>query len=177
MIVFIINGAPRVGKDTFIELLQEITKENVVPYSSIDWVKEKAKNLGWDGVKDTKGRQFLSDIKDACTEYADIPFQKIVALLSVYNCFPSAAPEYFCTNIREPEEIFKLNIWCMQEGIPCCSVWIRRREAEQKALDTGFISNGDTQFMDYDYDWVIHNDGSKEDFRISIEQGLKEVSA
>lgn len=169
MIVLIINGAPRTGKDTFIKLLQKINKERVIAYSSIDWVKHMAHLMGWDGEKDTKGRQFLSDIKDACTDYADIPFKKIIKTIKAHYEFTAITPKYCCVNIRETLEIQKLVAWCTKENIPCHTVWIRNKKAEQKALDSYFISNGDTQYMDHNYDLVINNDGTLMDFEIEIE--------
>lgn len=174
MIVFIINGAPRTGKDTFINLVRKLTKEKVIAYSSIDWVKQMAMYMGWDGKKDTKGRKFLSDIKDTCTEYADIPFQKIVKTLTVYEEFPEHAPRYFCTNIREPLEIQKLVDWCKERKIPCYTVWIRQQKAEQIALDN-FLSSGDTQFAEYNYDWIINNDGTIKEFEQEIEFRLNKI--
>jgi hypothetical protein len=82
--------------------------------------------------------------------------------------YPEYSPEYFCTNIREPTEIQKLVDWCKYQGIPCHTVWIRREISEQKALDEHFLCNGDNQFMKYDYDYIIHNDETKEDFKQKI---------
>ena len=152
MIVLIINGAPQVGKDEFIKILSKHNKERVVSVSSIDWIKKQAQWLGWDGVKDKKGRQFLSDLKDVSTKYNDGPFKQIIKPLKVYKDFPQSAPKYFCTCIREPKEITKLRNWCTERKIECYAVWIRRKVAEQKALDENFLSLGDTQFAEYNYD-------------------------
>ena len=179
MIVLIINGAPRSGKDTFINTLTWEKPGKVIRYSSIDWIKQQALNLGWDGIKDAKGRQFLSDLKNACTNYADIPFKKITErILSSCNRYSwEAGNVYFCTCIREPEEIHKLTTWCNKYGIPCHPILIRRKETEQKAIDKGFISSGDIQFMEYPYPWVIYNDGSVEDFINETIQLMEKVSA
>lgn len=165
MVVFILNGAPRTGKDTFINLLEETSKMQVVRYSSIDWIKDLAKKTGWDGIKDAKGRTFLSELKNAYTKYADIPFQKIKQ--HIEECQNSA--EYFCTNIREPSEIVKLQLWCDKKGIPCHSLWIRRKSAEQKALDEGFLSTGDTQYLNHNYDYIIDNNETLECFKHDVE--------
>ena len=179
MIVFIINGAPRSGKDTFINILTGENLGKVIRYSSIDWIKQQALNLGWDGIKDAKGRQFLSDLKNACTNYADIPFKKITErILSSCNRYSQeAGTVYFCTCVREPEEISKIVRWCNENKIPCHPILVRRKVAEQKALDKGFISSGDVQFINYPYPWVIYNDGSLEDFTKEIKQLMEKVSA
>ena len=179
MIVLIINGAPRSGKDTFIDILTMENPGRVIRYSSIDWIKQQALDLGWDGIKDAKGRQFLSDLKNACTNYADTPFKKITErILSSCNRYSQEAGiVYFCTCVREPEEIYKLKIWCNENKIPCHPILVRRKVAEQKALDKGFISSGDVQFINYPYPWVIYNDGSLEDFTKEIKQLMEKVSA
>ena len=72
----VINGAGGTGKDSFVlaavRYLAELgyTASN---YSSVDQVKAAALYLGWDGVKDEKGRQFLSDLKDLATRNYDGP--------------------------------------------------------------------------------------------------------
>ena len=63
MIVLIVNGAPQAGKTTFNEMLKDMADGEVKIYSSIDYVKMIAFTLGWDGIKDDKGRKLLSDLK------------------------------------------------------------------------------------------------------------------
>jgi predicted kinase len=174
MIVFIINGAPRTGKDTFIHLVKEVSKAKVISYSSIDWVKEMAKKLGWDGVKDAKGRAFLSDLKDACTKYADIPFQKITQLLNIYKTVTHNAPKYFCTNVREPEEIQKLVNWCEAQGVSCYTIWVRKLSAEIAASETA-MNHADANYMEYGYDWILHNEGTIEEFKHNITFRLNRI--
>ena len=163
MRVLIINGAPRSGKDTFIELLSE-TGAEVWPYSSIDWVKSKAELLGWDGNKDAVGRKFLSDIKDACTEYRDIPFQQVIKKL---NRALQMSIDYFCVNIREPSEIKKLVSYCDGVNIPCYTIRIQNTKAEEAA--TGLDYTGDSQYMDFDYDFTIPNNSTIGHFRNVID--------
>ena len=121
MIVLIINGAPRSGKDTFINTLTWENSGKVIRCSSIDWIKQQALNLGWDGIKDAKGRQFLSNLKNACTNYADIPFVKIIErILTSCNRYSWEEDNvYLCTCIRETEEIKKLKIRCDENKIHC----------------------------------------------------------
>lgn len=175
MIILIINGAPRTGKDTFIELLQNIAVKRVVSYSSIEWVKEMALFMGWDNNKDVKGRRFLSDIKDACTRYADIPFKKITKYINWYKEHPLVAPGYICINIREPEEIQKLVDWCKIQNIPCYSIWIRRLSAETTATET-MNNHADTSYMKYAYDYTIQNESTLEDYEKNIKSVIKLIN-
>ena len=62
--IFIINGSGGVGKDTFVGLvstqLNDMLKKfhTVINFSSVDKVKEIAKEIGWDGKKTEKNRKF-----------------------------------------------------------------------------------------------------------------------
>lgn len=73
MKIILINGRGGVGKDTFVSLCQRMTDENkILNVSTITPIKEAAAILGWDGVKDEKGRKFLSDLKDLATKNYDL---------------------------------------------------------------------------------------------------------
>lgn len=62
--IFIINGSGGVGKDTFVEMVQvelnNILKKfhTVINFSSVDKVKEIAKEIGWDGKNQKKIESF-----------------------------------------------------------------------------------------------------------------------
>ena len=76
--VIICNGRPGVGKTTFQEMCQIYAREEwenkirVDITSTVDFVKDIAKQCGWDGTKDLKNRKFLSDLKDLLTEWNDV---------------------------------------------------------------------------------------------------------
>ena len=73
--IFIINGSGGVGKDTFVSLVSNnIATMN---FSSVDKVKEIARDIGWLGEKTEKDRKFLSDLKLLCTDYNDMPFNSM----------------------------------------------------------------------------------------------------
>lgn len=71
--VFIINGHPGSGKDTFVELVSKHIK--VKNYSTIGRVKVAALSLGWDGEKDERGRLFLHELKMLSVKFYDDPFK------------------------------------------------------------------------------------------------------
>ena len=77
---YILNGVSTAGKDTFASYCKgyEDYLIHVMQFSSVDWIKMKAKQLGWDGNKDEKGRNLLSGMKHLLTEYNDVPFKKTV---------------------------------------------------------------------------------------------------
>lgn len=80
MRIFIVNGTGGSGKTTFEKMVENIAKQNnynIKIISTIDYIKQIAKTLGWDGGKALNDRRFLSDLKDALTRWKDIPYQKI----------------------------------------------------------------------------------------------------
>ena len=70
-IVFVINGAGGVGKDTLCDLAAKHFK--VYNVSSIDPIKEIAAMTGWKGEKTDKARKYLSDLKALTINYNDYP--------------------------------------------------------------------------------------------------------
>lgn len=170
MIVFILNGAPRAGKKTFVNLLDQISELKVRAYSSIDWAKKVArKEFGWTGTKDKESRQLLSDIKELGIIHGDIPFKKVTQRIEIEL---SNHTNYFCTDIREPSEISKVKYWCEMERIPCYSILIRNPAAERAAIENGFLSRGDTQYLECNYDFSVLNDGGIDDLQPKVEAML-----
>ena len=85
MKIIVINGRGGVGKDEFIKWCREANND-IYSVSSVDYVKEIARLIGWNGEKDVKGRKFLSDLKDA--------FKCIPALYAFTRRFPNSAISY-----------------------------------------------------------------------------------
>lgn len=112
MEVLIINGNPRVGKDTFVKLLNELAiKEGktVKHYSTISKLRHIAEAyFGYDPTNKSKmARQMLSDFKQWYTKYYDGSFKDLILeILNAHNT------DYFCIMIREIEEIKRLVKFC-----------------------------------------------------------------
>ena len=161
MKIYVINGAPRAGKDQFVEYCKQATHwcKNV---STVDFVKEVAAGCGWDGTKTPKNRQFLSDLKDLLTTWGDVPFKKVIREIELfkmemigYDFNPEEEGAVFI-HCREPQEIAKF-----VREIGAKTLLIRRNEAES-ALQS---NHADAEVLNYDYDYVIHNDGTLDELR------------
>lgn len=153
MIVLIVNGAPGSGKSEFKKIIrQRYPLNRTHSYSSIAWIKQKAIDLGWDGVKDKKGRQFLSNLKKACIAYNDMPFKKVVEEIKMAE---KAGCLFLFTDIREPKEIEKLTKHCEKNNIQCQSILMRCLRAEKEAANLNNTS--DMQYMNFEYDHMIWN--------------------
>lgn len=165
--VVIVNGKPGVGKTTFENLARGILGDAFCESrSTVDKVKELAVEIGWKGEKDLKTRKLLSDLKDICTEYNDMPVTDIVKHLNMwesdlkyYNV--SDRPHVFFIDDREPEHIQRL-----KEKLNAVTVLIRRPGDE----DIETSNHADKNVFNYNYDWIINNDGSLGDLEEETER-------
>lgn len=157
--VIVINGAGTSGKDTFIDLFTEVCNEigdySVYRFSSVDEVKYFATCMGWDGVKDDKGRRFLSDIKDAMTLYNDAPYNYMRQKVTEVSEQEDNAFIFF--HVREPIEIQK-----MVNRLKAITILIDRPSV---CSDT-FTNHADKNVENFDYDYLIKNKGTLFDLKL-----------
>lgn len=154
-LVFIVNGKPRAGKDTFAEILNRYMK--VYKYSSVAKVKEIATLCGWDGKKDERDRKFLSDLKMLTTEYSDLSHNDVLEEIKKYRSGEIEA-DVFLVDIREPEEIDRL-----AKEVDAITVFI-----ENNNVPNITSNKSDANVENYEYDFRIQNNGTLEDFEDSI---------
>ena len=149
MKIICVNGFARSGKDSFCNYAF-YNRGMVYPYSTIDEIKLIATRLGWDGVKDAKGRKLLSDLKDCLTAYNDIPTQHLLkqmkARLSIFK-YEEAKDVIFLVQMREPEEI---NRWKKEFGAR--SLLISRPNVE-----TEWGNHADDNVLQANYDYYLIN--------------------
>ena len=132
--------------------------EYVYNISTVDFVKEVATMCGWDGTKTPENRKFLSDLKDALTEWGDVPLKKVVTTV----CACTGAAKFCGTNnksvtfihCREPKEIDKL--LKEFEQYDATTLLIRRVAAESVEQ----INHADNDVLNYSYDYTIYNDST-----------------
>ena len=146
MKIIVINGCAESGKDSFVEFAME-GDYPVYNFSTVDFIKDVARNLGWNGTKDERGRRLLSDLKDALSLYDDIPYKKVLEKIKQIN-EPNAI---VFVHSREPKD---MNHWVESTGAK--SLFIRRPAAE----DVQHNNHADNGVFDYDYDYVYSNEES-----------------
>ena len=161
--VIVINGAGTSGKDTFIDLFTEVCDEAcegyaVYRFSSVDQVKYFAACMGWDGVKDDKGRRFLSDIKDAMTLYNDAPFKYMEQKIEEVRDITEDAFVFF--HVREPIEIQK-----MVDRLGAKTLLIDRPSVNSDS----FTNHADKNVEDFFYDYRVVNSGTLFNLKRSAE--------
>lgn len=166
--IFVINGSGCVGKDTFVELvsleLNDILKRfhTVINFSSIDKIKEIAKEIGWSGKKSEKDRKFLSDLKVLASEYCDMPFK---SMRNKVNEFLNDE-ESICLflHIREPEEIRRA-----VKEFGARTILIVRNSVKHITSNVA-----DKNVLNYTYDFVVENSGTIKDLDEKVKNFIKE---
>lgn len=152
--IFITNGMARCGKDTFAMFVSELLP--TWKYSSIDRVKYIASQCGWNGGKTEKDRKFLSDLKVLTSEYSDMPFNSVSDKVNIFNS--SDDFQVMLIDIREPEEIEKAKI-----VFGAKTILIKNDNVEH--IDSNMA---DANVYNYEYDYVIENNGTLEEFRETV---------
>lgn len=146
--VIIINGKGGCGKDTFCAQIQEARPKSVTVFSSVDSIKYVALAGGWDGEKDEKGRLLLSRLKEAFTEYNDLPFEDTKAVWRKF--MEDDVAEILFLHIREKSEIEKTVEWIRGRGGRVCTLLIRRTTPGWRPA-SGNPSDDGAERGDYDY--------------------------
>lgn len=159
--IVIVNGRPGSGKTTFEECCKSILGVYCQMRSTVDKIKDIAYRAGWDGKKTPEARKLLSDLKDLFTEFNDLPYRDIVshigyyqAELANYGVFDHNA--LFFVDSREPEEIERF-----KQTLGAKTLLIKRAAAE----NGDFSNHADANVNDYEYDFVIDNNGTIADLQ------------
>lgn len=160
--IFILNGMGGCGKDTFAGFLDEITP--TLHYSSVAKVKEIAKKCGWNGGKTEKDRKFLSDLKLLTTEYNDLPFRDMSDWVNYFHYSALCIQSVLLIDIREPAEIERA-----KKAFGAKTILIKNDRVPH--IKSNMADNG---VFDYDYDIVIENNGTLEDFRETVKKFAEE---
>ena len=151
--IFILNGKPGSGKDTFAAFLNEFVPTD--HYSSVTKVKAVAEMCGWDGEKNLKSRKFLSDLKYLTSEFNDMAFQDVKKKIDEF-LWDDETYEVLLIDFREPEEIER----CYQE-LGAESIYIYRPDV----YDQETSNTADKFVYNYYYDYTIINDGTLDNLR------------
>lgn len=170
MKVVIINGKGGCGKDTFVTMCRDILcGDHIGNISTVDFVKKIATECGWDGTKTPENRKFLSDLKDLLTEWNNVPFNKVVEAVAIHSMLAAERGIYnnsvIFIHCREPKEIKKL-----VKGLDAITLLIRRDAAESIEQ----MNHADNEVLNYEYDYVIPNNGTLSELRARAEMFLRE---
>lgn len=148
-LVVIINGSGGVGKDTVCDAAAAFWKTRNI--SSITPILRVAESAGWDGVKTPASRRFLSELKQSCTEFNDLPFRYCTEQLAAFR---ESDEQLMFVHIREPEEIARFR---ETAGEDCRTLLVTRPAMEQARGALG--NRSDDGVSEYAYDRIFVNDG------------------
>lgn len=170
--VIVMNGCGGSGKDTFVNYCKEVSSKAIYKFSIIDWVKEKAGLLGWEGGKTDKDRKFLSDLNDALAAWGDWPYK--IAIEEIKACFDDerwdGGVDIVFIDIREPDVIDRLKQDIQDNmGIRVITVLVDRE------IGKAYGNHADDQVYDYLYDYDIKNIGSLDDLAASASTFMSDI--
>ena len=160
--IIIINGAATSGKDEVVSIASKLYSIlDVFNLSTIDTVKKACSQyFGFNpNVKDEKSRKFLSDVKDAWTEFNDGPFNNIVAYIKRLDIHFNKYIVF--VHCREPDEIQKFKDYY---GDKCVTLLIKRPDI------TIPHNHADQNVNMYKYDHYINNHGSINDLQEKVKE-------
>jgi hypothetical protein len=171
--VLILNAPAESGKGTVSAYLKILFKLNMKEYSSIDYVKEVAREkFRWDGEKTPEGRNLLAGIKQVMIAYNDMPTQKVIAEIEWAIRYKL---DLLIVDIREPDEIEKLVTYCEGVELECYTCRIHNEQAETRAETSGLSLTGDRLYGEYDYDIDIYNNGTLEDLERYVAESFGRI--
>lgn len=145
MKIFIVNGKGGAGKTSFEKMVVEIAaahNQKIAVLSTIDYVKDIAKSIGWDGTKKLENRRMLSDLKDLLTRWNDSPHQSVCDKIKELNDVDAVF-----IDSREPEDIQRFI-----EEYHATTVLVQRG----KEIIT-YGNHADDRVDDFDYDICVDN--------------------
>ncbi len=151
--VFIINGYPQSGKDTFVKYCKEIIGKKVYLKSSIDNEKTIATICGWNGIKNDESRKMLSDLK----KYMKALFKKYSIMYFVeLDEFVETMKndDILFYMVREPEEIADIVNYYKHSNTIVKSIFI------DKSNNIECSNDSDKNVKNYRYDLIIPNNES-----------------
>jgi RNase adaptor protein for sRNA GlmZ degradation len=147
--IVVINGYPGSGKDTFVEFCeQEVRTFNLLTSTP---VKEAFKTLGWNGQKTAETRKALADMMEISERVLDTSFKYIEKSLSEILSYRKTGIVFI--HSREPRNIIRY-----KEKFKAVTLLIDRKVA------TKIDNEADANVYDFEYDYVIENNGTLEDF-------------
>ena len=161
--IYITNGSAANGKDTFAKNISQFI--TVCKYSSIDLVKDMLEYINIPREPKTEKKRLLySDMKDRLTKYDDIPFKDISSIVKDFknNLIET---EVLLIDIREPEEIARA-----VETFGAETILVRKPDA--KKIES---NHADRDVENYEYDYIIENDGTLEQLEKVAEYFVREV--
>lgn len=160
--IYIINGSGGTGKDTVCEITAKLYKVRNI--SSIKPIVDIAKFAGWNGEKDDKSRRMLARLKEVFTEYNDLSFNYC---LKQADEFLLSDEQIMFVHIREASEIKRFKD---KMGSICKTILVRR---DIVTAGKTYGNKADDEVENFDYDYIIDNNGSLDKLNAYVSEFFK----
>ena len=177
--IIIINGRPRSGKDTVIDLMRKYCLMNECArfraYSTIDPVKDVLKKLGWNGEKTDEVRNILASLKQFWINNNNGPLKYCIDIIVGRMTSNDTDDDVLVFQIREPNEIKKL-INVLEPiksvyGLNVSTLFVHRFSANGEA----YGNSADANVADYEYSDEIFNTGTLEQLERNVYEYMNEL--
>lgn len=180
-----ISGKAESGKNTFVELARK-TDHNLITFdfAFANEVKRLAFDLGWDGQKDDKGRSGLIWLGDGARKHFDhdIWIKKLQKnmreIVKQSDCIINKDYAiFFVTDMRYENESEALWELAKEVGAEYYSVRVNRPWHESKLTVEQRKNASETSLDNYAFDYVIHNDGTYDDYKTKVHLVMDDIIA
>jgi hypothetical protein len=177
-IIILLSGKAGVGKSTTADFMCDFIEDNYTEYTSLvrsfaGELKNIARSIGWDGVKDEKGRNLLIDLGCNARKYDEAVWaKKLVEGLENHPNYP--VDFVFLDDWRFPNEGKFL------ENQPMYRVFKVRIISPERELLKGTAAYFDQSECSLDdnplnYDYMIYNSGTLNDLKVISQSIIKDI--
>lgn len=168
-----ITGKAGCGKDTAFKIIKKYATRLVKRYAFADPLKDIAYRVGWDGIKDEKGRKLLVSLGKAINQY-----QKNFFVFETANAITAdnVSSTKVITDLRLPCEYKAMREWFPEcERIVLIKIFGRASEYGRTTED---ITERDISEDDIGrcFDFIVDNSGSYSEFENNIKYIVKELN-
>ena len=151
--LIVINGSSGSGKDEFVSQAIKNSSYKIYNFSTIDYIKNIMLDMGWNGEKTPETRKIMAELKQIwikinpnnCTNYVELR----------YNRNKGYSYDFQFIHCREPDEIDKI-----VKRIPNTKTLLIKSE-----MGKAFKNGADDIVDNYNYDYVIENNGTIEELK------------
>lgn len=141
-------------------------------FSTVDCIKDIAKECGWNGEKTPEDRKFLSELKKLLTEWRDVPYQvmrreiaKVRLLAEQYGIDHNKFVIFI--HCREPKEIERF-----VKEYDAMTLLVRRPDVETDNQS----NSSDSGVLNYTYDVIIWNENSLDYLKLAAEMFVEKIT-
>lgn len=188
MIIILLSGKAESGKDTFHKEAEKYINKQYSFFESTriafaDAVKDCAKDMGWNGEKDEKGRSGLIMIGDGARNYfdKDIWIKKAIRKLIDIDSINPAIDRgndsiVFVTDCRYPNEVTMLKDWAESSGNIAYSIRVERPNHISRLTQEQLKNDSEMALDNFvEWDYIVENHDLDE-FIESIKIVIDEVT-